>query len=749
MADTESLAHLEDEEDSQEREVTGDYQVTEEDQGWVDRARQAYIASDEWFNSSIRKDVEKAYSNFRSKHPSGSRYNTTYYEKRSRLFRPKTRAMVRRSEAAAAIAFFSTSDCVSCTAFNDADPQQVMAAEIHNAILNARMENPDMTWFVTVIGGVQDALTTGVVCSRQTWEYLSETYTANGEDYEVVRVDRPRVDIVPLENIRISPTADWRNPIGTSPFVIETVPMYLYEVRELMSKLDDQGEPIYRMLPDSMLYAAAKNDWDSIRRVREGERIDKYDAPSNVTDYETVWVHKNIVRKDGRDWVYDTVGTHLMLSNSVKPIEQVYRTGNRPYAMGFAVLEAHKTYPQSPVMLSSNLQEEANDLANLRIDNIRLALGKRWLVRRGAGVDTQSLMKGIASSVTYAANPQTDVKELQTNDVTQSSYQEQDRINLDFDELVGAFSQASVASNRHLNQTVGGMNMLSADASQIQEYQIRLISETWLEPTLKQLVDLESLYETDEDVLNPISAQLGVPIEQLLAVMKKRVRVKVNVGFNATNPEKRIQRLALGLATLAQYYPQVVQGGDVIEIGKEIFGALGYKDGSRFLPMLKRNGKEDPRVAALQQQVEQLTQLLQTKQMEIQGKVQVAQIGADAKLQVAAMDREVEMMKLQAGTNMELFMAKLKNRLEEIDRQIAIEAQDVKRRELYLQREALSHSIQQADREYALKVAEFSRAGQEGEDEDGAKNLKGNDKAGVISRDDYGSIPGQSEVGPG
>lgn len=745
MAD-QDLAPLE---DGQEDAIdTGEVTRMLDDEQWVERARGAFIASDEWFNNSIRRDVESALSNFRSKHPAGSRYNTTYYEKRSRLFRPKTRAMVRRSEAAAAIAFFSTSDAVVCSAYNDSDPKQRLAADVHHSILNARMEDPEMAWFLTLVGGAQDALTTGVVCSRQTWDYLSEKFSGDdGASHEVVRVDRPRVDLIPLENIRISPTADWRRPIESSPFVIEMIPMYLYEVREKMKQTDPQGDPIYRDLPEGMLYAAVKQDWDSIRRVREGNRVDKYDTNVNVSDYESIWVHRNFVRKDGRDWVYDTIGTVLMLSNKVKPIEEVYHTGKRPYAMGFCVIETHKQYPQSPVMLSANLQEEANDLANLRIDNIRLALQKRWLVRRGAGVDTNSLMRGIASSVTYAGNPQTDVKELTTNDVTQSSYQEQDRINLDFDELVGAFSQSSVATNRHLNQTVGGMNLLSADASQIQEYQIRTLAETWIEPVLKQLVQLESLYESDEELLTMIGAQLGVSVEEIMAVMRERVNVKCNVGFNATNPEKRIQRLALGLATMAQYYPQVVQQGDAVEIGKEVFGALGYKDASRFLPMLKKGGQEDPRIQAMQQQIDQLTQMVQGKQMEIEGRIQVAQIAADAKMAVAKMEAEIDVMKIQAGNDIEMLKTKLKNRLEEVDRQIDIEAQDVKRRELYLQREALSHSIQQADREYALKVAEFNRGDGKIEDgDDGAENLKGNDKAGVISRGKFGSIPGETEV---
>jgi hypothetical protein len=37
-----------------------------------------------------------------------------------------------------------------------------------------------------------------------------------------------------------------------------------------------------------------------------------------------------------------------------------------------------------------------------------------------------------------------DVEALEFDDVTASSYQEQDRLNLDFDDMAGTFSQSSV-----------------------------------------------------------------------------------------------------------------------------------------------------------------------------------------------------------------------------------------------------------------------------------------------------------------
>lgn len=724
---------------------------SEQDKSWVAYARAAHRSSTDWFDASIRRKVEEAYSNFRSEHPAGSKYNTPYYQKRSRLFRPKTRTIVRKSEAALAVALFSTSDVVHCTPYSDANEKQLLAAEVHNSLLNARLEETETLWFLTVLGGAQDAFTAGVVISRQTWEYESEILTEEGRKIEVVTKDRPRIDLVALENFRVSPTADWRDPVNTSPYVIELRPMYVYEIKERMKKQGPDGKPLYRQIPDDLLRAGAKQDWDTIRRAREGNtRIDRYDAKDLVSDYETVWVHHNIVRRDGRDYVFDTIGTELMLSTEAKPLQDVYHHGIRPYAMGFSVIEAHKPYPSSPAMLTASMQEETNDLTNLRIDNIRLALGKRWIVKRGAGVDTTTLVRGVHSSVTMANNPAQDVRELVTQDVTNGSYQEQDRLNLDMDELAGNFGQGTVGTARNLNETVGGMSLMDANASQVQEYQIRTLVETWVTSVLQQFQLLSAEYETDQERLQTIATENGVDVRQVVGVLRERVRVRTNVGFNSTTPEKRVQKITLGLQALATFYPQVVQQGNVAEIAKEIFGALGFKDASRFLPGLKKNGQEDPRITQLQQQVDQLTQMLQTQMYKEQTKLQVAQIGSNTALQVANIKAQIEAMKVSSGNDMEMFLAQLNNRLEEVDRMLEAENVDIRRRELYLQREALSHTISESNRRYAMEVAGTQRENTNAQGGPGKKgggkpegpmDLPGNDKAGTLARDRYGALP--------
>ncbi len=714
-------------------------------------SRDAYESSKIWFDSSIRAQQERNLRAFNSQHPPGSKYHTEQYRKKSKIYRPKTRSFIRKQQASAAIAFFSTSDALHCSAISENNEKHVMAADVHMAMAEYRIDEEEMHWFQTVIGAMTDAATTGVVFSKQTWKFASRTDTFEevyddgfGGDVtqfveeETVLQDRPDVSLIPLENLRFDPACDWRDPINTSPYIIEQEPMFLDEIITLQQKINPiTGKPYYRPLPKGMLAAAIHQDWDSVRKAREGDRLDKYDNDTEVRAHQSVWVHKHIMRIGGKDYCWETLGTEMLLAD-LQPIEEKYLTGKRPYRMGVCSIEPHKIYPAGTPELIDGLQEETNDVANLRLDNVKLALNKRTFAKRGAGVDIRSLVRNVAGSVTMMNNPATDVKIQETRDVTGSSYQEQDRLNMDMDDILGDFNSGTVAGNRSLNETVGGMEMMGGEANQIKEFSIKTFSETWYQPICRDLIELEAAYETDETVLQVAADAAGLKsIDEVLAVITEPVRVKVNVGFDATNPQRRIGKLKMGLETIFAFAPDMMQQMDRAEIAKEVFGALGYSDGTRFFPQLG-NKEQDPRVAQLEQQVQELMQLVESKQMEIQGKIDVANItqqGATARTQ---MQEEVKVMIAQNKDNMEAAIVQMKNRLEEIDRMVQIELSDIKRRELFLQREALSHEIQEANRRYQMEMQDRTAAAVP---EGGAFNLPGNDKAGVISRGNYGSIP--------
>lgn len=731
---------------------------------WLSRARDAYTSGRDWFDTSIRRQVERNLAHYRNQHAPGSKYHTDFYAKKSRTFRPKARGLVRRTEAAVAVAFFSTQDLVNVSAVNDSSEEQRDAAEVHNSLLNYRLENT-IPWFHVLIGGAQDACVTGVVISKQYWHYedtteevvnvfeeADGTNTFEMGERRITKHDQPRVDLIAIENLILDPAADWRDPINSSPYLIELVPTYVWEIEQKTRQINPRtGRPFYRSIERKFIAAAIHQDWDSIRRMREGgERIDKYDSVRHINQYQIVWVRKTIVREDGKDWCYDTLGAEVLLSDP-EPIEDQFphlEGRRRPYEMGTMAIESHKMYSMAPLGIVDGMIEEINDLANLRLDNVKLALNSRNFVKRGAGVDLVTLLRNVPGSAVLMQNPKTDVVETRPPDVTASSFNEQDRLNVEFDELAGHFSGSSVNSNRKLQETVGGMNMLASDANQVKEYEVRTFTETWVERVMRQIVQMEAYYESDETLLEIVAARAKLPLERVVQVLRSPVHTRCNVGLGATNPQQRVQRLMFAIQSIGRFREDWVAKLDVAEIMKEVFGALGYRDGARFAP--SDESEQDPRVAQLEQMVAQLQQLLEGKQMEIEGRIEVANIGAQARLATTQM---------QVGLAAQL--GELKYRLDEkrielemFDRQLAVEQSDVKRRELHLQREALSHEIQEDDRQFLLQLQQAAEQMRQQADQVEVRESKGGDgsssksikgPAGVIARDQHGMIPGKSD----
>lgn len=137
---------------------------------WLSRAQRAFSASTTYVDANYRKQWEDSIRAFNNQHPSDSKYNAPSYDKRSKLFRPKTRTIMRKNEAAAAAAFFSSMDVTSVLPIDPNNQAEIASAAIMKELLQYRLTRT-IPWYLFVLGGLQDAQTTGVVCGHIYWNY--------------------------------------------------------------------------------------------------------------------------------------------------------------------------------------------------------------------------------------------------------------------------------------------------------------------------------------------------------------------------------------------------------------------------------------------------------------------------------------------------------------------------------------------------------------------------------------------------
>lgn len=586
------------------------------DGGWLQLAREAWRESNDWYENSLRNQWEHNIALFKGQHPPGSKYATAAYKHRSKLVRPKTRGVARRFEAAAAAAFFSTTDSAIISPGNSDDPEQQASASILHELINYRTEET-IPWFMTVIGALQDTENQGICWSKQTWdlkeierkEFLPVGIDEDGNPSfeEVPRMEvvknEPRVDLIPPDYMRIDPAASWIDPVNSSPYIIEEIPMF---AGDFLSKTKENGAIPWR--PDLTLqmiltHGTKHRDEEDVNRARDGySRTDRHEDNSHNNEFSTVWLRHYIMRRNdtdfqGQDFVFYTLGDDFLVSAPV-PLEDVYLHGIRPYVMGYGCIESHQPFPAGRTEIGKDLQAAANDLKNQRTDNVLLALNKRHFIKNKKTIDIAALKNNVPGGSVTMDDPETDVKVISTPDVTASSYQEQDRLDLDFDDVLGTFSQSSVMANRKLNETVGGMEMLNAGADAVTEYDLSVFSNTWYKMVLKQLVMLEQTHETDEVVLALAASKAKLfqryGINEITdKLLNSRVTVRVNVGMGNTDPRQRVQKMAMGMSTVSAM-PTAMMRLKEDEVISEIFGALGYADGERFFDSLEDKPPPEP-----------------------------------------------------------------------------------------------------------------------------------------------------------
>lgn len=666
----------------------------EQDNYWLRKAAEAYSTSTDYCKTNVWRQWRKNLCHFSNKHDYATKYAQKGYTGRSRVFRPKTRSSLRNAEAAFARAMFSNDDLVNVSAESNGNEEHRAVADVVKEILQYRLTKK-LYWFLTAMGAYQDSHNYGISISKQTWDY--ETHTERMEqplivdgfpvldetgqpvmdtvETQVIDKDDLNIDLLPPENFRFSPMADWRDPISTSPYLIEMIPMYAGEVLAKMKQLDDKtGQPQWMPYTLEQILASGDDEFNEVRRAREGyNRVDPADQFQG-TEFATVWVHQNIIKEQGRDWLYLTLGTRLLLTEP-RPVEEVYPQG-RPYVIGISIVEAHKNYPAGGTELGAPLQQEINEVANQRLDNVRLVLNKRYYIKRGSQVDLDALKRNIPGSGVLM-NDVNAVKTVDTNDVTSSSYAEQDRLAVELDELLGNFSQSSVQSNRSLNETVGGMGMMNDSANGVQEYTIRTFVESWVEPVLRQCIKLIQLYETDETVVALCAKNAAIYqkykiteiTDQMLA---RELTTTVNVGMGNTDPTKRVNKLMMGINT-AINLPGAAQRLETDEVINELFANLGYQNGERFFTPAEQAEPQEPPP--------------DPKMMEIQARMQIAQQEAEFKQQQLQMNMQIEQARLQQDRELSMMKLALDKdiKVSELQSRLGLQQQQFEQKERQIQ----------------------------------------------------------------
>ena len=417
-----------------------------------------------------------------------------------------------------------------------------------------------------------------------------------GADGKVVKIkDKPEIDLYAPENAGLDPAAYWIDPVQSGAYFYAKHPMHIHDVKRMMRDPSRGWRPLPAdkdgKTDESAFTSARVRDFDAagVRRSREGG-ADRMDNSTNTDqDFEVVWAVEWFIRKDDEDWNFWTLGNSHMLSDPI-PTEQAYpwKGGERPYKIGYGNLEAHRIVPQSPVETWNPLQTELNDITNLRLDTMKQLLQPVAMVKRGKKIDTDALKRRYP--VLFVDDPEKDVKYDRPPDAAASAFAETSKLDTDFDDLSGNFNGGSVANNRQVGETVGGMRLMNNAASATNEFYTRLFVETWVEPVLADISKLEAYYESDTKILalakKRAPSMAKYQIDEITdELLEQEVIVRVSAGLGSPDPTQKMQRFGGAMEMtkpVVELDPRFRTGEIRLKseaMIDEIFGNAGIRDG--------------------------------------------------------------------------------------------------------------------------------------------------------------------------
>lgn len=671
-----------DDDTPQEEKIGGDLFPMTEPQ-LMKLMRSAYAQGTNYQQTILQPRWLSAYNAYNNKHNADSKYSSTRFRGRTRLFRPKTRSTARKKQAEAAAALFATSDALIVRAGDESDPKQLASAELQAGLLKFRLdrsnENSGIPWFMVSMGAHLSAQQTSVCISKQYWEYrreqtgtkpvmmplppqivplagVSEVQVGEEPIYRILR-DRPRVQLFPPEDVIRDPAGAWEDQAQDSSYLILRHQMSVEAARTFLDEANEKSTVRFHDLSDDQLVAAAGNSGTAegtsamVRRAREHGGNDRYSDQTVDNAYKTVWLHENFFRIGGVDYCFWTLGDRTLISDVIET-EKAYpeQGGARPVTIGVSALEPFKIDPMSPIESWQPLQQEINDVVNLRLDTMKQTIAPLAKVKRGRSVDVRAIQNRTPDSIVYMQD-MGDVEFDRPGDVGSAAYAEMERLNADFDDQAGNFSAGSVQTNRSMNETVGGMNLMARSAGALGEFDLRVWIETWVEPVLRQLIKLIQYYESDQNVIATSAKRAKLMqrfnVDQITDdMLTSQVTLTVDVGIGSSDPMMSLQKFEKASQITVGLFGEKIQGefkrDAVID---EVFGKAGYQDAAeRFF---NKTVEEDPRLKEAEKVIQEMQGALQEaekqladKEADRKNKLDVAAVNAKARLAAQEMSHE-------------------------------------------------------------------------------------------------------------
>jgi hypothetical protein len=567
---------------------------------YLERISTFQSSAENYMKENLHPQWKKNENVYRLIHENKALTTDVRYRHRSKLYIPKARNALTRKLAAFIGTYFSSPDVISLMPRRKNNQGLSAAAALLFAVTNYRLKHT-LNFFLNCLFAWLDIMKYGRGCICVGWDYEEESETVEEatpmkddlgvtEEVKVIKAekvrvlkDEPTMRHVPIWNLFVAPSANPIDPINSSPCLVEKMPVFVHDaMAKWKSGAWKRPEAIDPEKPEEAQEVLDKYRWkpSEFEQSINAEKIEE----ALKKPWRQIEVWKCFVNVSGRDVFFLTLKGEFMLTDP-EGVEEKWPCKGRPYVMGGVTPDSTLAYWASFLEVVEPLQREINAIRNQRRDNITLALNKKLLVRRTAGIDTNSLLFSRPGAPILGDDiGDMAVRELNYQDVTSSSYKEQQLNEAAFEETTGITPYNMGTQRPGMNQTATGTSILTEEANTINAMELRIINETFVIPVLEMVVQFEQEFE-NEETMRHVAEEQGIDFDVVWTreAIEAKYDIEVNAGIGSTSREIRLRNLGMmfdrAMAVNTQYAAPVM---NLIQFVKDGMPLAGFDNPDKY-----------------------------------------------------------------------------------------------------------------------------------------------------------------------
>jgi len=532
--------------------------------------------------------------------------NEAEYPYMARLFIPYSFVSVETTLPRMVEAIFGSDPIV---ALKPQEEEDIEKAESNGKLLNWQYKR--MNYLETYMLSVKDGLITGNTINKVDWkkeerykkrmatEMVSDLdefgnpinekkvpiYDENGkpvkEKYKVTLYDDPYIYLVSPYNLLIDPGADPQDPIQTAEAVI-------FITNTTVSKIKEKEEAgIYKkgstskvkQVQGSIDYNEGEDRLRSVDVQPYDRKEDKHSERVLIYEY---WENDRLIV---------VAEEQVILRDEENPNNHC----RKPFTLARICPVSNEIYGIGMMEMVESLQHELNDTRNLRIDNIKLALNKMFVVAEDADIDYENLINepgGVVVS-TYIDG----IKELTTSDVTQSSFADARDIAEDIQRTHGIHDPA--LGKPTSRETATGVLSLQEAANMRFQLMIRIFGKL-IKKNTELMDELNQQHITDKRVIR-LTNEEYLRIENIEDLVGRFDYEPVGASLEGLSRYARLEQLRAYRGMFADN-----ELFDKVKFDTEIMKLLNFKDADKYFKTPQQLRQEMMALQPPQPQMENL-----------------------------------------------------------------------------------------------------------------------------------------------